>query len=105
MFGAFRYSPFRLLFAAHVVALIGTGLSTIAIGLLVVSVAEQGAAGVLGTILALKMLTFLLIGPLAPAVAQKIGTKRLLVITDLTRAAIAVTLPFVENIGVAYVLI
>lgn len=105
MFIALRHRLFRRLFAAHIVALLGTGLSTIAIGFLVVDVSGGDAAAVLGTLLAIKMFTFLLVGPLAPAIARRVGTKRLLVITDVTRALIAVCLPFVDSIGVAYVLI
>ncbi|WP_460871185.1 MFS transporter, partial [Nocardioides pakistanensis] len=85
--------------------LLGTGLSTIAIGFLVFDISGNGAAAVLGTLLAIKMLTFLLIGPLAPAIAHRVGEKRLLVLTDLSRAAIAIALPFVDNVAVAYVLI
>ncbi|KJL29081.1 MFS transporter [Microbacterium oxydans] len=105
MFIVLRHRPFRRLFAAHVVALLGTGLSTIAIGFLVVDVAGGDAAAVLGTLLAIKMFTFLLLGPLAPAIARRVGTRRLLVATDITRALIAVCLPFVDSIGVAYLLI
>ena len=105
MFIALRLRIFRRLFAAHIVALLGTGLATIAIGFLVVDVSGDNAAAVLGTLLAIKMFTFLLVGPLAPAIARRVGTKRLLVITDVTRALIAVCLPFVDNIAVAYVLI
>jgi hypothetical protein len=71
----------------------------------VVDVAGGDAAAVLGTLLAIKMFTFLLVGPLAPAIARRIGTKRLLVLTDITRVLIAVSLPFVDNIAVAYLLI
>ncbi len=105
MFTALRHRPFRHLFAAHVVALLGTGLSTIAIGLLVVGVAGDNAAGLIGTLLGIKMLTYLVIGPLAPSIARRVGVKRLLVATDLSRAAIAVALPFVTDIATAIGLI
>lgn len=102
---ALRHRIFRRLFAAHVVALLGTGLSTIAIGFLVFDASGSSAAGVLGTLLGIKMLTFLLIGPLAPAIARRVGTKRLLVLTDLARVAVAVSLPFVGDVVTAYALI
>lgn len=105
MFIALRHRVFRRLFAAHVVALVGTGLSTIAIGFLVFDISGGGAAAVLGTLLAIKMLTFLVIGPLAPTIARRVGVKRLLVLTDISRAAVAVLLPFVDNVAVAYALI
>lgn len=105
MFIALRHRTFRRLFAAHVVALLGTGLSTIAIGFLVFDISGDGAAAALGTLLAIKMLTYLLVGPLAPVIAQRVGPKRLLVLTDLARAAVAVSLPFIDSIAAAYVLI
>ncbi|WP_413320339.1 MFS transporter [Agrococcus sp. 1P02AA] len=105
MFSALRHRAFRRLFAAHVVALLGTGLSTIAIGFLVFDTTGSGAAGVLGTLLGIKMLTFLLIGPLAPAIARRVGAKRLLVLTDLARVGVAVALPFVGDVVTAYLLI
>lgn len=105
MFSALRHTVFRRLFASHVVALLGTGLSTIAIGFLVFDISGGGAAAVLGTLLAIKMLTFLLIGPLAPAIAHRVGAKRLLVLTDIARAGVAVSLPFVDDVAVAYSLI
>ncbi|MET4098539.1 MFS family permease [Agrococcus sp. UYP10] len=105
MFLALRHRVFRRLFAAHVVALLGTGLSTIAIGFLVFDTTGGGAAGVLGTLLGIKMLTFLLLGPLAPLVARRVGTKRLLVLTDLARVGVALALPFVGDVVTAYLLI
>lgn len=105
MFIALRHRVFRRLFAAHVVALLGTGLSTIAIGFLVFDISGGQAAAVLGTLLAIKMFTFLLIGPLAPAIARRVGVKRLLVLTDIARASVAILLPFVDNVAVAYALI
>lgn len=105
MFIALRHRIFRRLFAAHVVALLGTGLSTIAIGFLVFDISGGQAAAVLGTLLAIKMFTFLLIGPLAPAIARRVGVKRLLVLTDIARASVAIMLPFVDNVVVAYALI
>ncbi|MGY3127764.1 MFS family permease [Agrococcus sp. UYP33] len=105
MFLALRHRVFRRLFAAHVVALLGTGLSTIAIGFLVFDTTGGNAAGVLGTLLGIKMLTFLLLGPLAPLVARRVGTKRLLVLTDLARVAVALALPFVGDVVTAYLLI
>lgn len=105
MFTALRYRAFRQLFSAHVVALLGTGLATIAIGLLAVKIAGAGAAGLIGTLLGIKMLTFLLIAPLAPAIARRVGVKRLLIVTDVTRAGIAVALPFVDSIPMAILLV
>lgn len=105
MLSALRHRTYRHLFAAHIVALLGTGLATIAIGFLAIDIAGDQAAAVLGTILGIKMLTYLSLAPFAPAIARRIGARRLMVATDILRAAVAVTLPFVDSITMAYVLI
>ena len=58
---------FRKLFAAQVIALVGTGLSTVALTLLAYDLAGSNAASVLGTALALKMAAYVL----APSRNQK----------------------------------
>lgn len=105
MFAALRHQRFRRLFMAHVVALLGTGLATIAIGFLAVDIAGGNASGVIGTILAIKMVTYLLVGPVAPVIAQRFRVRRLLVTTDLLRAGVALALPFVDSVATAYLLI
>ncbi|MFT4229929.1 MAG: MFS transporter [Microbacterium sp.] len=105
MLAALRNAAYRRLLAAHLVSLLGTGLSTIAIGLMAVTLAGDAAAGVLGTILAVKMVTFLLLAPWAPAIAQRIGARRLMVATDVVRAIAACALPFVGDLVAAYALI
>ena len=47
---------FRHLFAAQVIALLGTGLATVALGLLAWQLAGENAGLVLGTALAIKMI-------------------------------------------------
>ena len=46
---------YRHLFAAQVVALLGTGLATVALGLLAFDLAGDNAAMVLGTVFTIKM--------------------------------------------------
>ena len=96
---------YRHLFAAQVVALTGTGLATVALGLLAFDLAGARAGVVLGTALTIKMVAYVLIAPLAAALAERVDRRRLLVALDLLRAAIAVCLPFVTEIWQIYVLI
>ena len=49
---------FRFLFAAQVIALVGTGLSSVALALLAYELAGGNAGAVLGTALALKMVAY-----------------------------------------------
>ena len=105
MLSALSHPVYRRLLSAHIVALLGTGLATIAIGFLAVDLAGDRAAAVLGTILGIKMVTYLVLAPLAPAVARRVGARRLMIATDIARAAVALALPFVDGITAAYLLI
>jgi MFS family permease len=96
---------YRRLFAAQVVALTGTGLATVALGLLAYDVAGVDAAAVLGTALAIKMIAYVAIGPLAGALAAILPRKALLVSLDLLRAGIALCLPWVDQVWQVYLLI
>jgi len=96
---------YRRLFAAQVIALAGTGLSTVALTLLAYELAGGAAGVVLGTALALKMVAYVGIAPMVGAWAQRLPRKSLLVGLDVARAAIVACLPLVEAVWQVYVLI
>ncbi|MBN8831354.1 MAG: MFS transporter [Sphingomonadales bacterium] len=96
---------YRQLFLAQVIALIGTGLATVALGLLAYDIAGGNAGAVLGTALAIKMVAYIVVGPIAGAYADLLPRKALLVALDLVRAAVAICLPFVSEVWQIYVLI
>jgi predicted MFS family arabinose efflux permease len=96
---------YRRLFAAQVVALTGTGLATVALGLLAYDIAGADASEVLGTALAIKMIAYVGIGPLAGALAALVPRKALLVTLDAVRAAVALCLPWVDQVWQVYLLI
>ena len=100
-----RNRTYRHLFAAQVIALVGTGLATVALSLLAYDIAGDDASAVLGTALAIKMIAYVAIAPLVGAVADRIPRRALLVGMDLTRAGVALTLPFVTQVWQIYVLI
>ncbi|MEC8572300.1 MAG: MFS transporter, partial [Pseudomonadota bacterium] len=56
---------YRHLFAAQVIALLGTGLATVALGLLAWNIAGDDAGVVLGTALAIKMVAYVTLAPVA----------------------------------------
>ena len=58
---------YRHLFLAQIIALVGTGLLTVALGLLAYKLAGTNAGSVLGTALAIKMLAYVLIAPVVGA--------------------------------------
>ena len=98
-------TTYRHLFFAQVIALVGTGLATVALGLLAFDLAGANAGAVLGTALAIKMLAYIGIAPIASAFAERLPRRAVLVSLDLVRAGVAVMLPFVSQIWQVYVLI
>ncbi|MDA1153389.1 MAG: MFS transporter [Proteobacteria bacterium] len=96
---------YRHLFAAQVVALLGTGLATVALGLLAFDLAGENAAMVLGTVFAIKMVAYVGVAPVAAAFAGKVNRRAFLVVLDLVRAGMALCLPFVTEIWQVYGLI
>ncbi len=105
MFGPFANRTYRHLFAAQVIALFGTGLTTVALALLAYDLAGGNAGLVLGTALALKMVTYVAIAPVAGAFAHRLPRRALLVTLDLVRAGVVLCLPFVTQIWEIYALI
>lgn len=96
---------YRTLFAAQVIALAGTGLLTVALALLAFEIAGPQAGIVLGTVLAIKMVAYVGVAPIAGAFADRLPRRSLLVAMDLVRAAIAAALPFVDQVWQVYLLI
>lgn len=96
---------YRHLFAAQVIALIGTGLATVALGLLAWQIAGESAGLVLGTALAIKMIAYVTLAPIASAFADRVPRRAMLVALDLIRATVALALPFVTEIWQIYALI
>ncbi len=105
MLSVLHNRTYRHLLAAQVVALTGTGLATIALGLLAYDLAGEAAGMVLGTALTIKMVAYVGIAPLAAAFAEQLDRRRMLVVLDLIRAAVALCLPFVSEVWQVYVLI
>jgi MFS family permease len=96
---------YRRLFLAQVASLTGTGLGTVALALLAYELAGGDAGAVLGTALALKMVAYIGIAPLAGAVAHRLPRKAVLIALDLARVGVVLALPFVDRVWHVYVLI
>jgi H+ antiporter protein len=96
---------YRRLFAAQVIALIGTGMMTVALGLLAFKIAGDRAGAVLGTALAIKMIAYVGVAPVVGGFANFLPRRAFLVSMDITRAAIALALPFVDQVWQVYLLI
>ena len=93
------------LFAAQAIALLGTGLATVALGLLAFELAGGEAGAVLGTALAIKMLAYIGVAPVVGAFADRLPRRGFLIAMDMVRAAVALLLPFVDQVWQVYLLI
>jgi MFS family permease len=96
---------YRRLFSAQVIALIGTGLTSVALALLAYDLAGDEAGVVVGIALALKMVAYITVSPLVAAWARGLSRRGLLVSLDLARASVVLLIPFVDAVWQVYVLI
>ncbi|VAW19223.1 Probable NreB protein [hydrothermal vent metagenome] len=96
---------YRHLFGAQIIALLGTGLATVALGLMAWQIAGENAGMVLGTAFAIKMIAYVILAPIASAFADRVPRRAMLVTLDLIRAGVALALPFVTEIWQIYILI
>lgn len=105
MFMLLRHRAFARLFAAQCVALAGTGLLTIALGLLAYDLAGPAAGAVLGIAYAIKMVAYVGLAPVIGALVVRLPRRQVLVAADVIRIAVALCLPFVDSVLQIYVLI
>ena len=105
MFSTLANRTYRHLFLAQVIALIGTGLATVALGLLAYDIAGADGGAVLGTAMAIKMAAYIGIAPLVGAYAARLPRRAFLVAMDVVRALVALALPFVDQVWQVYLLI
>ncbi|CUH98575.1 MFS transporter [Leisingera aquaemixtae] len=105
MLSILKNRTYRHLFLAQIVALTGTGLATVALGLLAFDLAGERAGLVLGTALTIKMAAYVTVAPVAAAWAEQADRRKMLITLDLVRMLVAVCLPFVSEVWQVYVLI
>lgn len=105
MKGALANQTYRRLLLAQILSVLGSGLTTIALGLLAFELAGGEAGAVLGTALALKMVAYVGLAPVAAAISARLPRKPFLIGLDLARAAMVLFLPFVTEIWQIYALV
>jgi len=105
MWDLIKHPVFGRLYAAQVVALLGTGLLTVALGLLAFDLAGPAAGAVLGTAYAIKMVAYVGLSPVAGALVANRPRKPILIAADLVRAAVALSLPFITEVWQIYLAI
>ncbi len=102
MFKVLAHRIYGRLFSAQIIALVGTGLLTVALGLLAFDVAGDKAGAVLGTALAIKMIAYVTVAPIVGAFSAQLPRRAFLIAMDLVRAVIALLLPFISEVWQIY---
>jgi MFS family permease len=100
-----RNPAFLRLFMAQVIALVGTGMTTVALTLLAYDLVQENAGVILGTALAFKMLAYVVFAPIIGGIAHRFPRKPLLIGLDIVRAGIVLLMPFVTEVWQIYALI
>jgi len=100
-----RNGAYRRLLGAQVVSLVGTGLATVALGLLAYDLAGRRAGAVLGTVFAIKMIAYVVLAPVATALVARLPRRAVMVGADVLRAVVALALPFAGQVWQIYALV
>ncbi len=101
----FSNKSFLQLFVAQIIALVGTGFSTIALALLAYDFALNEAGRVLGIALAIKMIAYVVFAPIIGGFIHRIPRKLFLILMDVLRAIVVLLIPFISQVWHIYVLI
>lgn len=105
MLTALSRTGYRALLTAQVVSIAGTGLATVALGLLAYDLAGARAGLVLGGVFAVKMVAYVVLGPLGSAIVHRWPPRRVMVASDLVRVGAAACLPWVTAVWQVFVLV
>lgn len=104
IFASLRNPIFAQLYAAQTASLLGDALTWIALALLAFELAGQQAAIVLGIALTLRVTAFVILSPLAGALADRLSRKAIMVIANLGRIGVLSLLPLVSEAWQVYLL-
>ena len=98
-FSVFRKRDFRLLWSAQLVSTIGTALTDLAAGILVFR--ETHSALSVGLMFVATAVPTLIVGLIAGVFVDRYDRRKIMVIADLLRAAIVVSIPILIHINIA----
>jgi len=101
-----RNRSYVALFAAQVISLLGSGVTSVGLALFAYQmVGGASATAVIGNALTLRILAFLLFSQPAGVLADRVNRKHVLVAADLVRFLLIGLLPFVTEVWQIYALI
>ncbi|WP_310412626.1 MFS transporter [Chamaesiphon sp. OTE_8_metabat_110] len=96
---------FARLYLAQTINLVGDALTWVGLALLAFELAGAQAGTVLAGALTLRVTAFVVLSPIAGAIADRVDRKRLMVTTHLARMAIVCLLPFVTQVWQIYAIV
>ncbi|HKB44875.1 MAG TPA: MFS transporter, partial [Chitinophagaceae bacterium] len=105
LFSALRGKIFLTLYLSQTISLLGDAFTWVGIALLAFQFGGGHSAAILSTALTLRVTAFIIFGPYAGVIADRIDRKKIMYITHFVRMAIVGCLPFVTEAWQIYVLI
>ena len=96
---------FARLYLAQTINLVGDSLTWLGLALLAFELAGEKAGTVLAGALTLRVMAFVVLSPIAGAIADRVDRKRLMITTHLARMGIVCLLPFVTQIWQIYAIV
>src|SRR5215210_5898620 len=99
-----RHGVFQKLFWAHVVSLVGSGLSSVALALLAHQLVGASAAAVLGVTLAIRIVVIVFFSPWAGQIAERCGARVIMIGSDVLRAGVVIGFFFATSVWQIYAL-
>jgi MFS transporter, NRE family, putaive nickel resistance protein len=103
-FRSLRNPAFARLYISQATSLLGDALTWVGLALLAYKLAGSNASVILGAALTLRVTAFVILSPLAGALADRLDRKLILVSSDLGRMVVIGLMPFVTQAWQVYVL-
>ncbi|HEV8545130.1 MAG TPA: MFS transporter [Candidatus Limnocylindrales bacterium] len=98
MFAVFRKHDFRFLWTGQLVSTIGSSLTDLAAGILIFQQTKSALA--VGLMLMATAIPSLLVGLIAGVFVDRFDQKKIMIVSDLIRAGLVVSIPFLISINV-----
>ena len=96
---------FRKVFLAQLISLIGTGFTTIALGLLAYNLDENSGPLILGAIFSIKMISYVVVAPVSAELFFKLPRRKFLIFVNLFRIVPVFFIPLINDVWQVYVLV
>lgn len=99
-----KHRIFQQLFWAHALSLVGSGLTSLALGLLAHELVGASAATVLGITLTIRIVVIVFVSPWAGRIAARCGARRMMILSDFGRAGIMAGFLYADAVWQIYLL-